>query len=159
RRSGTPRARNLAEAKHSCTRCPRRSPRSRRKFRRGLRCARVPGSRRRAAAFTKRNTRAIRRINVMTSLKLAGRAVLKSPFVTAVAVISLGLGIGANAAIFSLFNQILLRPLPVAEPSRLVNFEAPGPRQGSNSCNNQGSCDETLSYPMFRDLEAQQTVF
>jgi len=95
----------------------------------------------------------------MTNLKLAGRALVKSPFVTSVAVASLALGIGANTAIFSLFNQMLLRPLPVAAPAQLVNVAAPGPRQGSNSCNIQGSCDETLSYPMFRDLEQQQTAF
>ena len=95
----------------------------------------------------------------MTNLKLAVRALVKSPLVTAVAILSLALGIGANAAIFSLFNLMLLRPLPVVAPAELVNLAAPGPRQGSNSCNNQGGCDETFSYPMFRDLEARQTVF
>ena len=49
-------------------------------------------------------------------LKLAFRRLFKTPFVTAVAVISLALGIGANAAIFSLFDQTLLRALPVQEP-------------------------------------------
>ena len=51
---------------------------------------------------------------VMTNLKLAFRTLFKTPFVTIVAVLSLALGIGANAAIFSLFDQMLLRPLPVA---------------------------------------------
>ena len=54
----------------------------------------------------------------------------KTPFVTRVAIASLALGIGANAAIFSLFNQLLLRPLPVTEPDRLVNLLAPGPEAG-----------------------------
>ena len=45
----------------------------------------------------------------MTTLKLAARALLKSPFVTTVAALSLALGIGANSAIFSLFDQLLLR--------------------------------------------------
>src|SRR5262245_9948284 len=93
------------------------------------------------------------------NLKLALRTLLKTPFVTAVAVISLGLGIGANAAIFSLFDQILLRPLPVPEPQRLVNLAAPGPKPGSQSCNQAGSCDDVFSYAMFRDLERVQTVF
>lgn len=95
----------------------------------------------------------------MTDLKLAVRTLLRTPFVTTVAVISLALGIGANAAIFSLFHQMLLRPLPVAESDRLVNLSAPPPKPGSTSCNNAGDCDAVFSYPMFRDLERQQTVF
>jgi len=84
---------------------------------------------------------------------------LKAPFVTAIAVLSLALGIGANAAIFSLFDQLLLRPLPVREANRLVNLSAPGPAPGSNSCNDAGSCEEVFSYAMFRDLEKAQTPF
>ena len=48
----------------------------------------------------------------MPNFKLAFRTLFKSPFVTIVAALSLALGIGANAAIFSLFNEMLLRPLP-----------------------------------------------
>ncbi len=95
----------------------------------------------------------------MTNLKLAFRTLAKTPFVTAVAITSLALGIGANTAIFSLFNQVLLRPLPVHEPERLVNLAAPGPKPGSDSCNVAGGCDEVFSYPMFRDLQRDQTMF
>lgn len=95
----------------------------------------------------------------MGGLKLAVRAVARSPFVTAVAVLSLALGIGANAAIFSMFDHILLRPLPVPEPERLVNLSAPGPKPGSQSCNQAGSCDDVFSYPMFRDLEKAEGAF
>ena len=95
----------------------------------------------------------------MANLKLAVRRLLKTPFVTAIAVVSLALGIGANAATFSLFDQMLLRPLPVQEPGRLVNLGAPGPKPGSQSCSQAGDCDLVFSYPMFRDLERQQTVF
>ena len=49
----------------------------------------------------------------MVNPKHAIRILFKAPFVTTVAIISLALGIGANAAIFSLFNQMLLKPLPV----------------------------------------------
>src|SRR6187455_1369546 len=95
----------------------------------------------------------------MFNLKLALRTLFRTPFVTAVAILSLGLGIGANAAIFSLFNQIILRPLPVPEAGRLVNLASPGPKSGMNSCGDAGPCTAVFSYPMFRDLEKAQTSF
>jgi predicted permease len=95
----------------------------------------------------------------MTALKHAFRTLAKTPFVTAVAILSLALGIGANTAIFSLFDQMLLRALPVEAPDRLVNVSAPGPNPGSQSCNQSGSCQELWSYPMFRDLEREQGSF
>jgi len=95
----------------------------------------------------------------MSTLRFAFRTLFKTPFVTSVAIVSLALGIGANAAIFSLFNQILLQPLAVPEPNRLVNLGAPGPKPGSTSCNQAGDCDQVFSYAMFRDLEKAQTVF
>src|SRR5947209_4567463 len=95
----------------------------------------------------------------MLNVKHAFRTLFKTPFVTIVAIVSLALGIGANAAIFSLFNQLLLRPLPVLEPDRLVNLGAPGPKPGSQSCSQAGECDVVFSYAMFRDLERVQRVF
>ena len=95
----------------------------------------------------------------MHSLKHAFRTLAKTPFVTTVAIISLALGIGANAAIFSIFDQLLLRSVPVPNPERLVNLGAPGPKPGSQSCNQAGDCDQVFSYPMFRDLEEEQTSF
>jgi predicted permease len=89
----------------------------------------------------------------MRNITLAARMLLKTPFVSAIAILSLALGIGANAAIFSMFDQLLWHPLPVSQPSRLVNLSAPGPMPGSNSCNQSGECDEVFSYAMFRDLE------
>ena len=96
---------------------------------------------------------------MLSNLRLAVRTLSKTPFVTAIAVLSLALGIGANTAIFSLFDRMLLRPLPVPEPGALVNLVAPGPKPGSNSCNQAGDCQFVFSYPMFRDLERVQTVF
>ena len=95
----------------------------------------------------------------MRRLRLAFRTLAKSPFVAAVAVLSLALGIGANAAIYSLFDQMLIRALPVQEPDRLVNLGAPGPKHGSQSCNQAGDCEEVFSYPMFRDLEREKGAF
>ena len=95
----------------------------------------------------------------MKNLRFALRTLFRTPFVTVIAILSLALGIGANTAIFSLFNQLLLQPLPVHEPSQLVNLGAPGPKDGSNSCNQSGDCDVVFSYAMFRDLEREQKVF
>ena len=95
----------------------------------------------------------------MPNLKFAFRTLFKTPFVTIVAIVSLALGIGANAAMFSLFNQILLRALPVADTGTLVNLAAPGPKPGMQSCSQAGDCDHVFSYAMFRDLERAQTVF
>jgi predicted permease len=95
----------------------------------------------------------------MPNIKFALRTLFKTPFVTIVASVSLALGIGANAAIFSMFDQILMKPLPVADPARLVNLAAPGPTRGGSNCNQAGDCDSVFSYPMFRDLEKVQTAF
>ncbi|HMC78284.1 MAG TPA: ABC transporter permease [Vicinamibacterales bacterium] len=95
----------------------------------------------------------------MSSLKFALRTLFKTPFVTIIAIVSLALGIGANAAIFSCFNQMLLQAVPVPKPAELVNLSAPGPKPGSQSCNQAGDCDAVFSYSMFRDLQKTQTVF
>ena len=95
----------------------------------------------------------------MSNVKLALRALIRTPFVTTVAVVSLALGIGANAAIFSLFDQLLLQPLPVPAPERLVNLGAPGPKPVFGSCGAAGGCEVVFSYPMFRDLERGQRSF
>lgn len=95
----------------------------------------------------------------MAYFRLALRSLVKSPLVSTVAILSLALGIGANAAIFSIFEQLVLRPLPVKAPHELVNLEAPGPKSGSQSSNNAGGVDAVFSYPMFRDLETAESSF
>jgi len=62
----------------------------------------------------------------MHDLRLAVRTLRTTPVVTAVAIVSLALGIGANTAIFSLVNSLLLRSLPVTAPDRLVVVETAG---------------------------------
>ena len=71
----------------------------------------------------------------MRNVRLAFRTLARTPFVSLVAILSLALGIGANSAIFSLFDQILMQPLPVPAPHELVNLSAPGPKPGSTQCN------------------------
>src|SRR5262245_52539970 len=89
----------------------------------------------------------------MRNLTLALRTLARTPIVTAVAALSLGLGIGSNAAIYSIFHRIVRQDLPVADAERLVNFSAPGPKNGSSSCGTAGGCDDVFSYPMFRDIQ------
>lgn len=93
------------------------------------------------------------------NFKLALRVLARTPFVTTVAILSLGLGLGANAAIFSLYSQLILKKLDVPEASQLVNLAAPGPKSGMNSCSSAGPCTAVMSLPMFRDLEKQQASF
>jgi predicted permease len=95
----------------------------------------------------------------MRNIKLAFRTLFKTPLVTVVAILSLALGIGANAAIYSLFNEMLLAPLPVPHPERLVDFGGNTVNPGSQSCGLAGSCDKVFSYKMFRDLEAKPGPF
>ena len=95
----------------------------------------------------------------MRSLRFAVRTLFSTPFVTAIAIVSLGLGIGATAGIFSVFHQVLLQSLAVPDPSELVNLSAPGPKPGFGSCGRAGDCEAVFSYAMFRDLQKTQTVF
>ena len=90
----------------------------------------------------------------MTGLRLALRSLLKTPVLCLVVVLSLGLGIGANTAIFSLLHQVLLRALPVPNSRELVIVTSPGDLKGGrNSTDNSGGMDMIFSYPMFRELE------
>ena len=91
--------------------------------------------------------------------RIAFRNLRKNPLITISAIISIALGIGTATAMFSIYDEFLLRRLPVPEPEKLVNFTSPGPRPGNMSTNVAGSEDNVFSYPMFRDLEKIQQVF
>jgi hypothetical protein len=95
----------------------------------------------------------------MRSVRVAFRSLSRTPLVSAVAVLSLALGMGANAAIFSIYERVLLRPLPVPQPERLVNLLSPGPKMGSQSSGSPGGIEAVWSYPTFRDLERADLPF
>lgn len=92
----------------------------------------------------------------MTGIRLAFRALLRSPIVTLVVVLSLGLGVGANTAIFSMMYQVLLRNLPIEKPHEVVFVQSPADfKNGRGSTNSAGGMESVFSYRMFRELEKQ----
>jgi predicted permease len=92
--------------------------------------------------------------------KNALRQLRLRPGLSFIVIVMLALGIGATTAMFSLYHQILMRPLPVPEPERLVNLATPGPKAGGTYRDLAiGDPEAQFSYPMFRDLERGQTGF
>ena len=91
-------------------------------------------------------------------LLYAGRQLRKSPGFSITVIVTLALGIGANAAVFTLFDQVLLRMLPVQHPKELVRFEWSGSFSGSASSFG-GDTDNYFSYPMYKDLRDRNQVF
>jgi predicted permease len=83
----------------------------------------------------------------LADVRYALRTLRKSPAFTAAAILSLALGIGANAAIFTFINALLLRPLPVRDPAALVDISAE--RKGGRGL---------ISFPMYRDIADRQQV-
>ena len=83
------------------------------------------------------------------NVRLAVRSLLKTPGFTAVVVLTLALGIGANTAIFSLVNDVLFRELPVRDPRELVLFRNVEGRDGrlSRAGENNGSVDPATGVP------------
>jgi predicted permease len=91
--------------------------------------------------------------NLLQDLRYAVRTFQKSPSFVTVAVVSLALGIGANTAIFTLLDQLLLRLLPVKDPQQLVMLWGRGPHYGGNTG------QYTISYPMYQDFSRNNQVF
>jgi predicted permease len=91
---------------------------------------------------------------LIQDVRYAGRTLRKGPGFTSVAVLSIALGIGANTAIFTLLDQVLLRLLPVKDPEQLVLVTSRGFWYGDTW--GDGS---VLSYPLFADLRDHNDVF
>src|SRR5438034_295099 len=90
---------------------------------------------------------------LLQDLRYAVRTLRKSPLFALVAVFSLALGIGANSAIFTLINQLILQMLPVRNPQELVLLTGRGNHYGSNTGGN------AISYPMYQDFRDRNQVF
>ena len=83
-------------------------------------------------------------------VRFGARLLRRSPVFSAVAIITLALGIGANTAIFSITYQVLLQLLPVPHPEELVVLRSPGPKQGHVS--SDGDDATSFSYPIYKDI-------
>jgi len=92
-------------------------------------------------------------MHLFQDVRFALRTFTKAPLFVGVAVLSLAFGIGANTAIFTLTDQVLVRTLPVKNPEQLVLLSAVGQHYGSNRGWNR------ISYPMYQDFRDHNTVF
>ncbi len=90
---------------------------------------------------------------MLQDFQYAMRNLRRTPLFTIVALFSLALGIGANSAMFTIADQILLRPIPVKHARQLASFTSPGPQNGFVWGENR------FSYPMFRDFRDHNSVF
>jgi len=95
---------------------------------------------------------------LLSDIRYALRMLAKSPGFAAVAVLSLALGIGANTAIFSLLDQVMLRLLPVSHPDQLVILRSPG-RKSGHTWSDVDEGAQSFSFPMYKALREGNDVF
>jgi predicted permease len=91
--------------------------------------------------------------NLLPDLRYAVRGIRRAPLFTSIAMLSLALGIGANTAIFTLMDQLMLRKLPIREPQQLVMLIQHGPHNGSNLG------PRMHSYPIYQDFQQRAEPF
>ncbi|MGA2144411.1 MAG: ABC transporter permease [Bryobacteraceae bacterium] len=90
---------------------------------------------------------------ILQDFRYSLRSLRKSPVFLTVAVLSLALGIGANTAIFTLIDQLILQPLPVKDPEQIVMLAGRGKHYGGNNG------DQRISYPMYGEIRDKNQVF
>ncbi len=100
-------------------------------------------------------------VDLVRDLRYGSRVIRKTPLFTLFAVLSLGLGIGANTTVFTIINSLVLNPLPVSDPSRLVAIYDTSSKSSGQSGNssNQAGGRLPLSYANFEDYAAGQHSF
>ncbi len=94
---------------------------------------------------------------ILQDFRYAVRQLRKAPAFTVAAVVTLGLGIGANTAMFSVMNAVLLRSLPVPEPHRVFYLRVP--TEQPDGAENTGNGDTSFSYPVFQALRQRHDAF
>jgi len=92
-------------------------------------------------------------LSLLPDLRFSLRAIRRSPLFASVAILSLALGIGANTAIFTIMDQLMLRMLPVKDPEQLVMLF----QRGAHNGNNMGP--RMHSYPIYQDFQKRAAPF
>src|SRR5262245_56738535 len=90
-------------------------------------------------------------VNLLQDLQYGFRILKNRPLFTAIAIVTIAIGIGANTAIFSVVSGVLLKPLPYAEPERLFVIDETSPQQESGSYG--------VSYPNYLEWKGQSQAF
>ena len=93
-------------------------------------------------------------MSVHPAIRDALRPLLRRKGITIIVILTLALGVGVNAGVFSVFHQILLQELAVPNAEQIVVFDSPGPRSEWVSNDSTGPHQQVFSYPLFEDLRS-----